>query len=249
MLSDLINQNYKKLNDADLYSLKCIVDIGKGIEKMNIEQMASHCDTSKSSILRLTQKLGFSGYSEFKNYIKWKSPKLAADVQAYPDLKADFKNTCIHLDSSNQLAEIAQLIKDSSQVFVYGTGQAQRYCAMEFQRLFMQINKYIYYVGATDEFRLLAKGLEKGSVVIIISLSGDMNKIEDVVRMMKLKDIKVISLTNFQNNELAALADYRLYAVSSEIPIGENLIHNSFVDFFVVIEYLFREYLKIYKEG
>ena len=102
-------------------------------------------------------------------------------------------------------------------------------------------------MGASDEFRLLAKGLKKGSTVIIISLSGDMKKIEDIVRMMKLKDIKIISLTNFHNNELAAIADYRLYAVSSEIPIGDNLIHNSFVDFFVVIEYLFREYLKIYQ--
>ena len=145
------------------------------------------------------------------------------------------------------MREIAQWIKDSNQVLVYGTGQAQRYCAMEFQRLFMQINKYVYYVGASDEFRLLAKGLKKGSTVIIISLSGDMKKIEDIVRMMKLKDIKIISLTNFHNNELAAIADYRLYAVSSEIPIGDNLIHNSFVDFFVVIEYLFREYLKIYQ--
>lgn len=72
MLSDLINENYKKLNDADLYSLKRIETIGKDIEKMNIEQVASHCDTSKSSILRLTQKLGFSGYSEFKNYINGK---------------------------------------------------------------------------------------------------------------------------------------------------------------------------------
>ena len=247
MLVDLINKNYKALSDADLYSLKCIVEIGKAIEKMSIEQLASQCDTSKSSILRLTQKLGFSGYSEFKNYIKWESPKSVTDVEICSDIKADFNNTCIHLENSNQLREIAQLIKDSNQVLVYGTGQAQRYCAMEFQRLFMQINKYVYYVGVSDEFRLLAKGLKKGSTVIIISLSGDMKKIEDIVRMMKLKDIKIISLTNFHNNELAAIADYRLYAVSSEIPIGDNLIHNSFVDFFVVIEYLFREYLKIYQ--
>jgi RpiR family glv operon transcriptional regulator len=245
MLSDLINENYKKLNDADLYSLKRIETIGKDIEKMNIEQVASHCDTSKSSILRLTQKLGFSGYSEFKNYIKWKTPKSTAEHLPYTDLKADFKNTCIHLESSNQLEEIAKLIRDSNQVLVYGTGQAQRYCAMEFQRVFMQVNKYIYYVGASDEFRLLAKGLEKGSVVIIISLSGDLKKIKDIVQMMKLRDVKVISLTNFQNNELAALADHRLYAVSSDIPIGENLIHSSFVNFFVVIEYLFRKYLEL----
>ena len=95
MLLDLINKNYKTLSDADLYSLKCIVEIGKGIEKMSIEQLASQCDTSKSSILRLTQKLGFSGYSEFKNYIKWESPKSVENVETYPDLKADFNNTCI----------------------------------------------------------------------------------------------------------------------------------------------------------
>ena len=150
MLVDLINKNYKALSDADLYSLKCIVEIGKAIEKMSIEQLASQCDTSKSSILRLTQKLGFSGYSEFKNYIKWESPKSVTDVEICSDIKADFNNTCIHLENSNQLREIAQLIKDSNQVLVYGTGQAQRYCAMEFQRLFMQINMFIMWVRAMN---------------------------------------------------------------------------------------------------
>lgn len=245
MLSDLINENYKKLNDMDLYSLKYIMKNSQKIEKMNIEQLAIQCSTSKSSILRLTQKLGFSGYSEFKNYLKWKNQNPTADYHdLYSELKADFENTCLHLENSNQLESVVKLIKNSDQVFVYGTGQAQRYCAMELQRLFMQVNKYIYYVGASDEFRLVAKGLEKGSVVIILSLSGDIKKIRDVVQIMKLRDIKLISITNFQNNELAALADYRLYAVSSPIQIEKKLIHNSFANFFVVTEYLFREYLK-----
>ena len=245
MLSDLINKNYKKLNDADLYSLKCITKSGRQIEKMNIEQLAAQCNTSKSSILRLTQKLGFSGLSEFKNYIKWKNQNPAADYKdLYAELKKDFENTYIQLEASNQLAAAAGLIRDSGQVLVYGTGQAQRHCAMELQRLFMQVNKYIYYVDASDEFRLLAKGLEKESTVIILSLSGNLNKVKDVVQMMKLRDIKLISLTNFQNNELAALADCRLYAVSAPVQIEENLIHNSFVNFLVVIECLFREYLK-----
>ena len=34
MLSDLINENYKKLNDMDLYSLKYIMKNSQKIEKM-----------------------------------------------------------------------------------------------------------------------------------------------------------------------------------------------------------------------
>lgn len=65
MLIEAINKNYDKLNASDMQSLTIIMDDLYAIKDMNIEELAKKCNTSKSTILRLTQKLGFSGFSEF----------------------------------------------------------------------------------------------------------------------------------------------------------------------------------------
>ena len=47
-----------------------------------------------------------------------------------------------------------------------------------------------------------------------------------------------------QQNKLSTLADYRLYMFSSPLEVEQKLIHNSFSNAYVVIEYLFRAYFK-----
>ena len=246
MLIEAINKNYDKLNASDMQSLTIIMDDLYAIKDMNIEELAKKCNTSKSTILRLTQKLGFSGFSEFKSCIKWDNAdkfkkKDTSDIQ---NIKLDFLSTCQQMETFTDLKDIVKLIHLSKNVVVYGTGQAQRYCAMEMQRMFMEVNKYIYYIGASDEFRMLSKNLNPDDFVIILSLSGNMEKIKDTMQLLHLKGVKTASITNFHNNPLASLCDYRLYAVSSAVPLAGNVDHNSFVNFLTVLEYIFLSYLR-----
>lgn len=245
MLVEIINAHYEKLNDSDMQSLSMIMDNPAQIAGMSIEEVAKKCNTSKSSVLRLTQKLGFSGFSEFKSCLKWENQnKMINHQDAFESIRKDFMTTCQHLEASSHLEKIAQRIHTAQNVVLYGTGQAQRYCAMEMQRLFMEANKYIYYVGASDEFRMLSKNLGVDDLVIILSLSGNISKIKDTLQLLKVKEVKMASITNLQNNPLSAMCDYHLYAVSSPLKLAENLEHNSFMNFLAVIEYIFLTYLK-----
>ncbi|MCY8507811.1 MurR/RpiR family transcriptional regulator, partial [Bacillus atrophaeus] len=70
-LEELINQHYNKLNDNDFYILKYILNHKHTCYLLGINDLAKECSVSRSSILRLSQKLGFSGYSEFRVYLKW----------------------------------------------------------------------------------------------------------------------------------------------------------------------------------
>ncbi|HCD44585.1 MAG TPA: MurR/RpiR family transcriptional regulator [Lachnoclostridium sp.] len=250
MLIEAINKNYDKLNESDIQSLSIIMSIVYKISEMSIEDLANECNTSKSTILRLTQKLGFSGYSEFKNYLKWENKEHVKDKDKdiKSSVRSDFLNTCQQIESSANLPIIAKEIHKSQNVVVYGTGQAQRHCAMEMQRLFMQMNKYIYYVGASDELCMLSKNLGPDDLVIVISLSGNVQKIKDTLQLLHLKKVKIVSITNLQSNLLAGMSDYSLYAVSSPVLIGEHLYHNSFVNFLTVIEYVFLSYIEV-REG
>lgn len=250
MLTDLINDCYDSLNSTDIYVLKEILALKVNIDKIGIEELAKQCNTSKSTIMRLTKKIGFSGYSEFKNYIKWEKNTSKNDFKGdlLAPIKSDFEETLKQLEETNQMQELVKEIYRCNNIILFGTGVGQRYCAMELQRLFMQVNKHMYLIDGVEEFLLSSKGLGKNDLVIIFSLSGNANLIENALHILKLNCTKIASITNRQKNKLSSLSDYRLYITSSPLEIENGLIHNSFINFFVVVEFLFREYFKYQRE-
>lgn len=70
-LETLIDENYEKLNESDLYIWKYILHHKKECQTMSIQELASKCNVSHTTILRFTHKLGLQGYSEMKIHLKW----------------------------------------------------------------------------------------------------------------------------------------------------------------------------------
>ena len=250
MLTDLINEYYDTLNPTDIYVLEKILKLESSIDHIGIEELAKLCNTSKSTIMRIAKKVGFSGYSDFKSYIKWErcGEKNIEKTDLFGPIAYDFSETVKQMENSNQLKTLVKEIYDSNTVVLFGTGVGQRYCAEEMQRLFMQTNKHMYLIDGKEEFVLSSKGLGEGALVIVFSLSGNANFIEEALQVLKINGAKLASITNLQPNKLSSYADYRLYAVTSPLNLSNGLIHNSFIDFFVVIEYLFREFCKYQDE-
>lgn len=64
----MIKENEDKLSATDLTIAKEILD--NGIEyNLSINELAKKCYTSRTSVLRFSKKLGFSGYSELKFFV------------------------------------------------------------------------------------------------------------------------------------------------------------------------------------
>lgn len=247
MLTELINKYYERLNETDIYILERIVSNESKLSNIGIEELAKLCNTSKSTIMRLTKKIGFSGYSEFKNYLKWENKNNAnSDINSelFSIMNTDFQATMKLLEDSLSIQEVAKKIYGSNMILLYSTGVGQKYCASEMQRLFMQLNKHMYRADGYEEFSLSSKNLKENDLVFIFSLSGDAKGLEDVLHILKLNKVTIVSITNMQQNKLSTLADYRLYMFSSPLELEQKLIHNSFSNAYVVIEYLFRAYFK-----
>lgn len=246
-IEELVNKYYGNLNQTDLHIIKIIMNNTIDMKKMKIEDLAEKCNTSRTSVLRMTKKLGFSGYSEFKNVIKWEKDIVQAPLNlAASVLMDDLNKTSKFLFDNEQLTLATNYIKKAKRVFVYGTGQAQRYCAQELQRLFMQVEVYFYVMHATEEFQLAVKNLTTEDVVIIISLSGNVVKIDTELKLLDVRNIPVISITNFTNNNLAGFSTCGLYVMNTPIQLDEDTEHHSFVHFLLVVELLFRKYLELY---
>ena len=69
-LDRVINENYEKLNTVDQHILQFVQANLESCKKMNIADLARHCSVSTATILRTAQKLNFSGYSEFKYFLR-----------------------------------------------------------------------------------------------------------------------------------------------------------------------------------
>lgn len=73
LFSDIVNQHYETLNEVDIQMVKYINAHPKEMTKMGTNDFAKICHSSKSSVIRFTQKLGFTGFSELRNFLKWQN--------------------------------------------------------------------------------------------------------------------------------------------------------------------------------
>lgn len=66
----IINENYSRLNAVDMHILTYIQQNAHTCVSLSIAELARRCNVSTATVLRTTQKLNFSGYSEFKYFLK-----------------------------------------------------------------------------------------------------------------------------------------------------------------------------------
>ncbi|MBU5342221.1 MurR/RpiR family transcriptional regulator [Caldibacillus thermoamylovorans] len=251
----IINKHYENLNNNDLYVLNYILEHKVECQNMSITQLSKKCNMSTSSILRMTQKLGFSGYSEFKfalkndlsNKIDFKQFK---SKKNYIELfENSINDTLKHFQNTNT-KEIIKCLKDARHVYIYGTGWAQKLAGEQLMRVFFSCNRPIILIQHYTEFKLMLPNYTKDDFIIIISLSGKIEHIIDSLRILKLNNVPTLSITDFKNNQLASLATYNLYYQSVEImkKTTDNSTPeaNSMGSLQVLCELLYIKYIETY---
>lgn len=134
-LDGIINQNYAKLNHLDLRILGYIQNHLHESTTLSIAKLAEKCNVSTATVLRTTQKLNFSGYSEFKYFLKSDDvQEEKQDVDAIEILNQDIAQTIKMFQQNGQIQEIYQKMDEAENIYAYGTGQGQRLMLQEMAR-------------------------------------------------------------------------------------------------------------------
>ncbi|WP_079708961.1 MurR/RpiR family transcriptional regulator [Paraliobacillus ryukyuensis] len=242
-LEEIINQYYDQLNENDLYILKYIVTNKDSCYKKSINELADACNASRSSVLRLAKKLNFSGYSEFRVFLKWENKQECAKGNHTASLENSIQTTLkdiLHKEGD----AINQLLFQANRIFIYGSGTAQTFCAYEAQRLFAIIHHYLIVIHDKAEFDTIASDIREDDLVIILSLSGDTPSLIPQVQQLVVKDVPFISITNLKNNKLAQMTPYNLYATSTATKTNNQTELISFIPFYIALELLYRKYVE-----
>lgn len=238
-----INHYYGDLNENDKEIISYIMNNKKKVVDMTITELAQSSLTSKSSILRLTKKLGYSGYSEFKYSLQ---NQLNDETQHNESLNftemqnSDIKDTK-RLFNQIDLEPILKKIYTSNQIFCYGTGWGQRTVLTNFIRSLIPLNKFPVLLASLEEFEMTTEFMSEDDLLIVVSLSGDIKEAEKAMRGLVFRDIPILSITELRNNEYASLATYNLYYSVNPIIYNEREV-TSLLPLYITTDLLFRNY-------
>ncbi|MEO1769774.1 MurR/RpiR family transcriptional regulator [Candidatus Enterococcus ferrettii] len=244
-LAGIAQQHQRELGELDKEIIGFILDNQAATEHMNIIELADAVHTSKSTILRLTKKLGFTGFSEFKYFLKqnrvsdsYKGP----NVDSVATQISDITRTLDYLKSQD-MTKLLQKMDDSETIYCYGTGYSQRKVIEEFSKLMICVEKRVIILPNKTEFDISMPMIKKTDLVIFASLSGETDDVKENLDILAMRGITTAAITSFGDNYFSRKADYSLFYYATPIIVGrKSFISESLIGLSCAMDYLFRKY-------
>lgn len=185
------------------------------IPTISINDLASLCFTSPATISRFCKDLNCRNFAAFKKEMKL-ALEIAKDEIHIPE--ADHEELIqhpeklvdkIYMDTINSLMQgvrnvqindvdhICELIHEAHRIHMFGY-QFSRIIANDFQLKMLKLKKFIYaFVNRGDEIQKL-ETIEKGELVIIISVSAGA-LIDSLIAKLKEYEPRILLITMNQN--------------------------------------------------
>ena len=229
---------FNKLTNSEQKVFTYIYANQQKVIKMKINDLAKETFTSKTVIINLSQKLGFEGFSDLKYYLK-SNNSAADDIKVLEDLqyglKQNIEKTFVVIEA-DLYKKISREVIEAKTVYVFARGKSKA-AGYYLNHLLLTLVVKCIFVKDYNLLTLVGNTLESDELVILISLSGNTEKILEVANIAKVKGSRTIAITSFGNNELSKISDYTLHCVSNDT---ETKFNDSIsrIGMFIVIEML-----------
>lgn len=244
-LETLIYENYNKLNENDKHIWNYILNNKLECENMSIQELASNCNVSHTTILRFAQKIGLNGYSELKFYLKVENNnKCVFDKGEIINISDDINKTMDML-IKRDFSDICYLLDNCKQIYAYGTGEVQSNAVKELKRNLLSTGKLVNVLEGNDELEIITNYITEEDMIFLISLSGENKTVNNFAKDLNDKGVKVISITESGNNTLSKISDINIQFYTHEVArLEDNLQIFSASQFFIINEFLLVKYLE-----
>ena len=199
----------------------------------SITSLSEKTGVSEATIVKLCQRLGYSGYQELKIMLARDSRQQNTPEKIYGEINPDdslvqiknkmfqkyqevLGNTKSLLDN-RKIARIIELIGKSQRLYFFGFG-ASSLGARDAELKFTRINIPATAVDRVHDQKMLSANLTEKDLVFAISNSGRTREILEAVEILKENSCPVVAITSQAGSPLGQKADYLLLNSSKETP-------------------------------
>lgn len=250
-----LNIPLQSLSTKELDILQYVHDHSDNISSISIQQFANELNYSTSTILRFCRKLGFSGFSEFKYFLKSSdnedNNKIKGSDKSLDIIKNTIKDSMdstVSLLNSDDMFQIARLFSENRPIYLHSpAGLTDIAVSYLESMLFLSGCQKIYKTTAAKAAHHFIQTVDKGNVFVFISNSGRFEPTLNLAKEARLHGMIVISISSIENNDLAEVSDYNLRFFSKPREYEGADFTSRLGSFFVISSFM--EYFNLQRKG
>lgn len=243
----------RDLNQTERGLFEYVVKNMDTVKDMSIQKFAEEQFLSTTTIFRFTQKLGFSGYSDFINSLlvtahSHQDTTLPDVVVGKGYSEAYLKNAmeAVRVMAPKQVDAVVALLAHKPNIYILtddNTHAIGQYC----ERLFIGLGFHAYFPEAVYQTQNLVNRIRSQDMILALSYSGQDAVLIDFIERVFLKERPyLLSVTRADNNPLESLSDSNFYVFADDIRVpGMDL--TSSVTMLMIVELLVYEYISSLK--
>lgn len=207
-------------NKLEFSIFNYLIENKETVAQQTISDVAKQLHVSSSMITKVCQKMGYSGFLEYKTSLKYKDKVLPKkyDDGGY-DLLVHYFNSLKSTELFDQIERVAYVVKEARLTLFVGiglSGYLGEYASQLFSR------NGIASVSVNDFTAQLNGVYNSEDVAIVLSVSGETKEVNEQILTLKKEGLTVVVVSNTENNTAAHLADF---VISYYVPNHIDEVH------------------------
>ncbi|MCD7839554.1 MAG: MurR/RpiR family transcriptional regulator [Erysipelotrichaceae bacterium] len=229
-----ISVHYSNLTKTEKATCDLITSKPEVVIENPIAEAAKIYDVSSSSILRLSKRLGYKGYTEFRYALeafKNENEQSKSSEHLYSKVIDTYVETLTEMKSYINEDEINELISfmNSKNIISVGIGNSSLPAQQLVYCLYMK-NRIGKCIDDTVKLGFLEGSMDESYVVIIFSVSGNTDLYKDEIAKWKKDHVTIVLITTNPDSSLVRDVDTCFILPTLPIPISSNEYNPKYMD-------------------
>ncbi|WP_124059199.1 MurR/RpiR family transcriptional regulator [Vaginisenegalia massiliensis] len=201
-----------KLSESEKVIFDYCIQHRKDLDAFTIQCLSKKLFVSPASISRMAQRLGFSGYKEFKYTLLFLNTKEIPISDSFTSLVKDYQ-LLIQENLSGSLSQLnderinkfQELILKAQNIEVFAVGGS---CVngQDFSRKLQSLNLNIFARKDWDELVRVSQNLKNKDLAVFFSQSGQTKLILDCAKNLNKNNVSIISFVANKDATLLSLS-------------------------------------------
>ena len=209
--------NFNKL-EFSIFSY--LIENKEAVSQQTISEVSQELHVSSSMITKVCQKMGYTGFLEYKASLKYEDKVLPRKhVDGGYDLLIHYFNSLKSTDFFDRIEQAAYIIEKARLTVFVGIGLSG-YLGEYASQLFTRNG--IASVSVNDFTAQLNGVYNSEDVAIVLSVSGETKEVNKQILTFKKEGLTVVVVSNTENNTAAHLADF---VISYYVPNHIDEVH------------------------
>lgn len=226
----------RQANGAEQHLIKYLMENPEEVPRLSVQVLAERCYTSAATVIRLCQKLGFSGYKEmlsclnYENGLRMEQSKGIATKICQEDTLEDIADkvtwrSILALRDTRELLDLeslekcVELLDRAEKVGVFGIGSTLLAARDMYMKLMMLHKPCCYNADLHAQF-LCAKNLTEKDAAVMFCYTGTSQELLQLAKLLKMYKVPLILINRFAESDLGLLADHVLHFASKDLQEG-----------------------------